>query len=51
VYEVPKGYMDAQYAWLEELIKLAENPVPEATGCKDNLQRLDDLDPRATFEK
>ncbi|KAI4636221.1 hypothetical protein J4E83_001175 [Alternaria metachromatica] len=62
VYEVPKGYMDAQYAWLEELIKRAEEPVLEAE-CKSNLQRFDEgtlgppnpgssqtFDPRSSFE-
>ncbi|KAI4689755.1 uncharacterized protein J4E84_003935 [Alternaria hordeiaustralica] len=49
VYEVPKGYMDAQYAWLEELIKLADNPVSEASECKNNTQEYDD--PRANFKR
>ncbi|KAI4645739.1 hypothetical protein J4E93_005317 [Alternaria ventricosa] len=38
VWEVPQGYMDAQYEWLEELIKRADEPVLEAE-CKSDLQR------------
>ena len=54
--------MDAQYAWLEELIMRAEEPVLEAE-CKSNLQRFDEgtlgppnpgssqtFDPRSSFE-
>ncbi|OWY46231.1 hypothetical protein AALT_g2214 [Alternaria alternata] len=47
VYDVPQGYMDAQYEWLEELIKLADTPIPEP-DCKDNVERFDN--PRATLK-
>jgi len=33
--------MDAQYEWLEELIKRADEPVLEAE-CKSDLQRFDE---------
>jgi hypothetical protein len=39
--------MDAQYEWLEELIKLADTPIPEP-DCKDNVERFDN--PRATLK-
>jgi len=54
--------MDAQYEWLEELIKRADEPVLEAE-CKSDLQRFDKetlgppnsgssqtFDPRSSFE-
>ena len=47
VYDVPQGYMDAQYEWLEELIKLADTPIPEP-DCKDNVQRF--KNPKAALE-
>jgi hypothetical protein len=40
--------MDTQYAWLEELIKLADNPMPEP-DCKDNLQRFEN--PRTSIKE
>jgi hypothetical protein len=48
MYEVPRGYMDEQYTWLEQLIKLADDPIPEPK-CKNNLQRFEN--PRTSLEE
>jgi hypothetical protein len=39
--------MDAQYEWLEELIELADTPIPEP-DCKDNVEQF--YNPRATLK-